>query len=82
MSFIKVSHPLMRRSTPKFYKTVADDKRHELLRLIHNDGMSIRQAGIRLDITYATAKAINRIFLAEGRIEKKKSKGKPPMNVR
>ena len=38
--------------------------------------MSIRQAALRNNISYPTAKAINRIYLIESRIDKKKNRVK------
>lgn len=54
------------------YAPVSNERRHELIRLIHEENMSIRQAAIRQNISYPTAKAINRIYMQESRIEKKK----------
>ncbi len=42
-----------------------------LVRLIYEEGQSIRQAAIASHIYYPTAKAINKIYLAEKRIDKK-----------
>ena len=39
---------------------------------MHEDRVSIRQAAIRLNISYPTAKAINRIYKQEDRVDKKK----------
>ena len=54
------------------YFPVSDERRHELIRLIYEDKLSIRQAAMRQNISYPTAKAINRIYKQESRIEKKK----------
>ena len=54
-----------------------------MIRLIYEDKISIRQAAVRCNISYPTAKAINRIYSTEGRVDKKKvrirrSKGEQP----
>ena len=54
------------------YYPVSDERRRELIRLIYEDQLSIRQAAIQQNISYPTAKAINRIYKHESRIEKKK----------
>ena len=54
------------------YSPVDNERRHELIRLVHEDKVSIRQAAIRLNISYPTAKAINRIYKQEERVDKKK----------
>ena len=58
-------------STCNKYNPVANDKRHELIRLIYEDKISIRQAALRIGISYPTAKAINRIYRNEDRVDKK-----------
>ena len=55
----------------KKYATVSNDQRRMLVSLIYEDGQSIRQAAIASKIYYPTAKAINKIYLAEKRIDKK-----------
>ena len=54
------------------YQPVDNHRRHELIRLIYEDNVSIRQAAIRMNISYPTAKAINRIYKQEDRVDKKK----------
>lgn len=54
------------------YFPVSDERRHELIRLIYESKLSIRQAALQCNISYPTAKAINRIYQREDRIEKKK----------
>ena len=56
------------------YSPVDDTRRHRLINLIYEEKISIRQAAILCNISYPTAKAINRIFVRDGRIEKKKSR--------
>ena len=55
----------------KKYATVSNDQRRMLVSLIYEGGQSIRQAAIASKIYYPTAKAINKIYLAEKRIDKK-----------
>ena len=50
--------------------------RETLIRLIHEEGFSIRQASFRANIFYPTAKVINKIYLQENRIEKKKKRNR------
>ena len=54
------------------YHPVDNERRHELIRLIYEDNFSIRQAALRINISYPTAKAINRIYKQEDRVDKKK----------
>lgn len=49
---------------------VTDDQRRDLVRLIHNDGHSIASAAKIIDVPYDNAKAINRTFLKEKRVNK------------
>lgn len=56
----------------KTYNTVDDAKRALLLKYIYDDGHSIKQASVKAGIFYPTAKAINKIYQREGRVEKKK----------
>ena len=58
-------------TTQNKYHPVANDKRHELIRLIYEEKISIRQAALRINISYPTAKAINRIYKQENRVDKK-----------
>ncbi len=52
------------------YVQVTDDQRRDLVRLIHNDGHSIASAAKIIDVPYDNAKAINRTFLKEKRVNK------------
>jgi len=54
------------------YSPVDNVRRHRLIYLIYIKQMSIRQAAYETKISYPTAKAINRIYKKENRIEKKK----------
>ena len=55
----------------KQYSPVTNEQRQLLVKLIHEDGHSIRQAAIQLGIYYPTAKAINKIYTTEKRVDKK-----------
>lgn len=55
----------------KKYSPVTNEQRHLLVKLIHQDGMSIRQAAISTGVYYPTAKAINKIYTTEKRVDKK-----------
>jgi molybdenum-dependent DNA-binding transcriptional regulator ModE len=52
------------------YTQVTDQQRAELVRLIHDEGLSIAQAAKKADVPYDNAKAINRTYLKEKRIIK------------
>ena len=56
----------------KTYHSVTNSQRLQLIELIHRDKMSIRQAAAQVGIFYPTAKAINKIFKKENRVERKK----------
>ena len=55
----------------KKYAKVTIDQRLRLIQYIYEDGLSIRQAALRANIIYPTAKAIHKIFIKEKRIEKR-----------
>ena len=55
----------------KKYSPVSNEQRRLLVKLIYEDGLSIRQAAIGSNIYYPTAKAINKIYIAEKRIDKR-----------
>ena len=52
------------------YTQVTDEQRGELVRLIHEESLSIAKAAKMADIPYDNAKAINRTYLKEQRIIK------------
>ena len=52
------------------YTQVTDLQRAELVKLIHEQGLSIAQAAKRSDVPYDNAKAINRTYMRERRINK------------
>ena len=69
---IKISiHDTRMKKTVKYFP-VDNERRHELIRLIYEEKLSIRQAAIQINISYPTAKAINRIYKQEDRVDKKK----------
>ena len=55
----------------KKYSKVKDEQRQLLIKLVYEQGWSIRQAAMAAQIYYATAKAINKIYKSEKRICKK-----------
>jgi transposase-like protein len=66
--------------TKKKYKLVSNEKRAQLVRLIHMFGLNISKASNILGIFYPTAKAINRVYMREHRVDKKsqRAKRRPP----
>ena len=46
----------------KKYMLLSNDKREELCRLIHAEGMSIKEAAERTGIPYPNAKAVNKTY--------------------
>ena len=56
----------------KQYVSVSDSERQRLISLIYEEGLCIRQAAIQVKIYYPTAKAINKTYLAERRVNRKK----------
>ena len=55
----------------KKYISVPDNKRRELIRLIHEEGQTITRAAASVGVRYPVAKVINNIFRREGRTTKK-----------
>lgn len=55
----------------KTYTHVTNDQRKELIRLIHEEQCSISQAAQKMGIYYPTAKAINKVFRKEQRVQKR-----------
>ena len=55
----------------KQYTHVTNDQRKELIRLIHEEQMSISQAAAKANIFYPTAKAINKVYKKENRVQKR-----------
>ena len=52
------------------YVQVTDTQRIELIRLIHQEAWSIAKASKQAGIPYDNAKAINRTYIKENRINK------------
>ena len=65
----------------KKYVSITTEQRRLLIDLIYKQGLNIRQAAIRADIYYPTAKAINKIYRQTGRIDKIVYRCKPNNNV-
>jgi hypothetical protein len=55
----------------KKYEPVPNDKRKQLIDLIHNSGYTIAKAAQVTGIYYPTAKAINKVYTKENRTQKK-----------
>lgn len=58
----------------KKYRLVSNEERKELIQLIHQQGLTIFRAAARLGIFYPTAKAINKVYTGEKRINKKEKR--------
>ena len=52
------------------YVQITDTQRLDLVRLIHREGLSIAKASKATGIPYDNAKAINRTYLREKRVNK------------
>ena len=55
----------------KKYKLLTDSERKELVRLIHEEGLTIKEAALAMNIPYPNAKAVNKTFENENRTSKK-----------
>jgi uncharacterized protein YpmB len=55
----------------KSYTLLSNKQRQELCRLIHQEGLTIKEAARRVNIPYPNAKAVNKTFQKEGRTVKK-----------
>ena len=55
----------------KQYVLLSNEQREELCRLIHRDGLTIKEAALRTGIPYPNAKAVNKTFERELRTEKR-----------
>ena len=60
----------------KKYIPVPDHKRRELIRLIHEEGLTITKAAATIGLGYPISKVINNIYKAEGRTHKKTVRAK------
>ena len=58
----------------KKYTLLTNKQRMELCRLIHQDGLTIKEAARVTDIPYPNAKAVNKTFEREMRTQKKHHK--------
>lgn len=47
----------------KKYTRVSDEQRKELIRLIYEDKLTIKSAGLKVGIPYPNAKAVNQTYL-------------------
>lgn len=56
------------------YVQVTNEQRRELIRLIHEENISIKRAGRLAGIPYPNAKSVNKIYKEEKRIAKKVSR--------
>ncbi len=55
----------------KAYTQVSNEARKELIRLIYEEGYSIVKAAEAAGIYYPTAKAINKVYKRESRVQKR-----------
>lgn len=55
----------------KAYTQVNNENRKELIRLIYEENYSIAKAAVEVGIYYPTAKAINKVFKREKRVQKR-----------
>lgn len=62
-------YPETRRKT---YTLLTDDAREQLIKLVKEDGLTIKAAATSLGLNYSTAKTIFHVYRKEGRIKKKR----------
>jgi hypothetical protein len=55
----------------KKYTRVTDEQRRNLIKLIYEKNLTIKQAGLEVGIPYPNAKAVNQTYLLEKRTTKK-----------
>ena len=55
----------------KNYKKVSNEQRKELIRLIYEENYNIKSAGLKVGISYPSAKSVNQIYQLEKRTAKK-----------
>ncbi len=65
----------------KKYVLLNNDQREELCRLIHDEGLSIKEAATRTGIPYPNAKAVNKTFERERRTDKRHAKVNRPIQT-
>jgi transposase-like protein len=58
----------------KRYVLLSNEQREELCRLIHDEGLSIKEAASRTGVPYPNAKAVNKTFERESRTVKRHAK--------
>jgi len=58
----------------KKYTLLTNDQREELCRLIHDEGLTIKEASVRTGVPYPNAKAVNKTFERERRTDKRHAK--------
>ena len=63
----KVEHKELFR-TKRSYIPVELDKRQELVRVVEEDGLTIKEAALNLKINYSTAKHIIKVYKRTGEI--------------
>ena len=61
---------------------LCNDEREELCRLIHDEGLTIKEASARTGVPYPNAKAVNKTFEREGRTDKRHAKAVHRLLVR
>lgn len=55
----------------KTYTQVTNEQRKELIKLIYDQGYTIAKAALQTGVYYPTAKAINKVFKKESRVQKR-----------
>lgn len=58
----------------KKYTLLSNEQREELCRLIHDEGLTIKEASVRTGVPYPNAKAVNKTFERERRTDKRHAK--------
>ncbi len=58
----------------KKYILLSNEQREELCRLIHDEGITIKEASVRTGVPYPNAKAVNKTFERESRTDKRHAK--------
>ncbi|CAD8182718.1 unnamed protein product [Paramecium pentaurelia] len=58
----------------KKYNFITDDQRNSLIKMIIEDGFTIKNASERCSIKLSTAKAILKVYKTQGRVGKKQSR--------
>lgn len=58
----------------KCYHRVTNEQRKELIRLIHEEGYTIKKASKQTEVPYPNAKSINAIYKVENRTAKRETR--------